>query len=114
MRAGKRRWTQTVEQVLREPPHRLATHAWTWTDDRSKRMLVIVTDRRFTVDGDSTRVDVTVKTRLERPLRHPLQALRNWLYRGAAQREFEHQLSLIAKRIETDTAATDASPARPS
>ena len=109
MGAGERRWMQTVEQVLREPPKRLVTRGWSWTDDRSKRMLTISTDRRFSADGNATRVDVVVDAQLEQPLRHPLQAVTNWLRGGATQREFEHQLLLVAKRVEAlNGLATDA------
>ena len=100
MPADDRDWMQTIEQVLREPPHRLITRGGSWTADRSECLLTIVTDRQFSADGDGTRVYVTIETRLCRPLRHPLQALRNWLQSGYAQREFEHRFALIAKRIE--------------
>jgi uncharacterized protein YndB with AHSA1/START domain len=93
-------WMQTVEQVLREPPTRLVTRGGSWTTDRRSWLLTITTDRRFSVEGDGTRIDVTIESRLDQPLRRPLQAVRNWLWRGAAQQEFEHQLALIAKRLD--------------
>jgi uncharacterized protein YndB with AHSA1/START domain len=93
-------WMQTVEQVLREPPTRLVTRGGSWTADRNRWLLTITTDRRFTAEGDGTRVEVTIETRLDQPLRRPVQAVRNWLWRGAAQQAFEHQLALIAKRLE--------------
>ncbi|MBA2382839.1 MAG: hypothetical protein H0V73_12080 [Chloroflexi bacterium] len=89
-----------MEQVLREPPTRLVTRGRSWTTDRRSWLLTITTDRRFSVEGDGTRIDVTIESRLDQPLRRPLQAVRNWLWRGAAQQEFEHQLTLIAKRLE--------------
>lgn len=100
MRTDTNEWMQTVEQVLREPPTRLVTRGGSWTNDRRKWLLTIATDRRFSVDGDGTRIDITIESRLDQPLRRPLQAIRNWLWRGAAQRGFEHQLALIAKRLE--------------
>lgn len=100
MRADTREWRQTIEQVLREPPTRLVTRGGSWTTDRSRWLLMVTTDRRFQVEGDGTRVEATIETQLEQPLRRPLQAIRNWLYRGAARQEYEHQLALIAKRIE--------------
>ena len=105
MRSDTKEWMQTVEQVLREPPTRLLTRGGSWTGDRHRWLLTITTDRRFSVEGDGTRVDVTIETRLDDPLRRPLMAIRNWLWRGAAQQGFEHQLALIAKRIEAQRRA---------
>ena len=101
MHSDTNEWMQTVEQVLREPPTRLLTRGGSWAVDRDLWLLTITTDRRFSEEGDGTRIDVTIESRLDQPLRRPLQALRNWLWRGAAQQEFEHQLALIAKRLET-------------
>jgi hypothetical protein len=100
MRSDARHWMQTVEQVLREPPHRLITRGGSWTSDRSKWLLTITTDRHFSVEGHGTRIDATIETQLDQPLRRPLQAVSNFLQRGAAQRQAEHQLALVAKRIE--------------
>jgi len=100
MRSDTKEWMQTVEQVVREPPTRLVTRGGSWTTDRQKWLLTITTDRRFSIEGEGTRVDVAIESRLDRPLRRPLEAVRNWLWRGAARREFEHQLALMAKRIE--------------
>lgn len=100
MRADAKEWRQTVEQVLREPTTRLVTRGGSWTTDRAKWLLTVTTDRRFEVDGDGTLVEAIIETQLDQPLRRPVQAVRNWLYRGAAQQEFEHQFALIAKRIE--------------
>ena len=86
-------------------PTRLVTRGGSWTTDRTEWLLTVTTDRRFEVEGDGTRVAATIETQLAQPLRRPLQAVRNWLYRGAAQREFEHQLALIAKRIEAQRLA---------
>lgn len=105
MRADAKEWRQTVEQVLREPPTRLVTRGGSWTTDRTEWLLTVTTDRRFEVEGDGTSVAATIETQLAQPLRRPLQAVRNWLYRGAAQREFETQLALIAKRIEAQRLA---------
>ena len=112
MRSDAKEWMQTVEQVLREPPTRLVTRGGSWTSDRERWLLTITTDRRFSVEGDGTRVDVTIESKLDRPLRRPVQALRNWLWRGAASQEFEHQLALIAKRLETQhrPAANEVGP----
>ena len=101
MHSDTRDWMQTVVQELREPPTRLVTRGGTWTTERHSWLLTVTTDRRFSAEGESTRVDVTIDSRLDQPLRRPLQALRNWLSRGATQQEFEHQLALIAKRLET-------------
>lgn len=98
-------WMQTVEQVLREPPTRLVTRGGSWTRDRQRWLLTITTDRLFSPEGDGTRVDVTIESRLDQPLRRPLQAVRNWLWRGAAHHEFEHQLALIAERLEAQQRA---------
>jgi uncharacterized protein YndB with AHSA1/START domain len=100
MRADSREWTQTIEQVLREPPNRLVTRGGSWDTDRSNVGLRVITDRHLSAESDGTRVEATIEMQLDRPLRRPMQAVRNWLYRGAAQQEFEHQLALIAKRIE--------------
>jgi hypothetical protein len=105
MRSETSEWMQTVEQVLREPPTRLITRGGSWTTDRHKWLLTLTTDRRFSVEGDGTRVDVVIDPRLDQPLRRPLQAIRNWLWRGATRQEFEHQLALMAKRIEAQRRA---------
>lgn len=104
MRSDTTEWMQTVEQVLREPPTRLITRGGSWTKDRQAWLLAVTTDRRFSAEGDGTRVEVTIESRLDQPLRRPVQAVRNWLWRGAAQQEFEHQLALIAKRLEAQRA----------
>jgi hypothetical protein len=100
MGAGVKRWMQTVEQVTRIPPTRLVTKGGSWTTDRRKWLLTITTDRRFTGEADGTRVEITIDYTLDRPLRRPLQAIRNWLYRGATRAEFERQLDFFAGRIE--------------
>lgn len=61
MRSDTNEWMQTVEQVLREPPTRLVTRGGSWTNDRRKWLLTIATDRRFSVDGDGTRIDITIE-----------------------------------------------------
>lgn len=107
MRSETNEWMQTVEQVLREPPTRLVTRGGSWTRDRHRWLLTITTDRRFSIEGDGTRVQVTIESRLDQPFRRPLHAVRNWLWRGAARQEFEHQLALMAKHLEArpDTTA---------
>jgi len=105
MHSDTNQWMQTVEQVLRNPPTRLVTRGGSWTIDRHHWLLTITTDRRFSEEGDGTRIDVTIESRLDQPLRRPLQALRNSLWRGAARREFEHQLALIANRLEAQRPA---------
>lgn len=100
MAAGARQWVQSIEQVVREPPLRLTTRSWSWTWDRQQPLLTLLTDRRFTSEPDGTRVDATIDYHLDRPWRRPLWAMTNWLRQGAARREFEGQLSLIAQRIE--------------
>lgn len=107
MRSDTNEWMQTVEQVLRERPTRLVTRGGSWTTDRRKWLLTITTDRKFSVEGDGTRVDVTIESQLDQPLRRPLQAVRNRLWSGAAQQEFEHQLALIAKRLEARPDSTE-------
>jgi hypothetical protein len=99
MKAGRKTWMQTVEQVVREPPTRLTTRGGTWTTQRDQLMLSGTTDRRFSVEGDGTRIDVTLDFRLQRPLQRPFWVVLNWLQRGAAQREFEHQLTQAAQRL---------------
>ena len=99
MKAGRKTWMQTFEEVVREPPTRLTTQGGTWTTQRDQLELSATTDRRFSVDGDGTRVDVTVDLRLQRPLQRPFWAVLGWLQRGAAQREFERQLSQVAQRL---------------
>ena len=100
MRSGPKQWTQTVEQVLREPPTRLITRGVTWTTDRDRWLLTVTTDRRLSLEGTGTRVDVNIETRMVHPLRQPFQALSNWLHRAAAQAEFEQQFALMAERIQ--------------
>jgi hypothetical protein len=100
MRSDTTEWMQTVEQVRREPPTRLVTRGGSWTTDRDRWLLTITTDRRFSVEGDGTRVDMVIESRLDQPWRRAMNTLRNWLWRGAASQEFEHQLALIAKRLE--------------
>jgi hypothetical protein len=100
MRAGRREWIQTIEQVVREPSTRLVTRGGTWTTDRHSWLLTLTTDRRFTTEADGTRVDVILESRLDHPHRRPFHVLINWLRRGATRREFEHQLKLIVARIE--------------
>ena len=73
---------------------------WIVGDGPLNWLLRVITDRRLTAEGDGTRVEATIEMQLDRPFRRPMQAVRTWLYRGAAQQEFEHQLALIAKRIE--------------
>lgn len=107
MHSNTNEWVQTVEQVRREPPTRLVTRGGSWTIDRDKWLLTITTDRRFSVEGDGTRIDVTIESRLDQPLRRPLQAIRNWLWSGATQQEFEHQLALMVKRLEAQRRAQE-------
>lgn len=100
MRAGSNEWTQTVEELVDEPPIRLVTRGGSWTTDRRQWLLTITTDRRFSREGDGTRVEITIDFKLGQPLRHPAQAIGNWLRRGAARAEFERQLALMAERLE--------------
>jgi hypothetical protein len=100
MRSDAMEWMQTVEQVIRQQPTRLMTRGGSWTTDRRHWLLTVTTDRRFTTEGDGTRVDVTIESGLDNPFRRPLQAIRNWLQQGATRTEFEHQLELMARRIE--------------
>lgn len=100
MRAGTKDWTQTIQQVVREPATRLTTQSGTWTADRGEWLLIVDTDRRFSIEGNGTRVDVTVEARVCHPWRRPIQAFQNWLHRDVARAEFEHQFDLIAHRIE--------------
>jgi hypothetical protein len=106
MRAGAKDWTQTIEQVVREPPTRLVTEAWTWTTDRSQRLMTVSTERRFTSAPDGTHVEVTLENRLAHPWRRPYWAILNGLTRGAARRKFEDQLDEIAARIEAESGYT--------
>ena len=103
MRSEGKRWMQTVEQVVRYPPTRLVTRGGSWTTDRRRLLLTIITDRRFSIERDGTRLDITIE--LKQPRSRPLQAVRNWLSRGAAQQEFEHQLGLMVERIEAQRGA---------
>jgi hypothetical protein len=96
MRSGSASWVQTYEQVIREPPVRLVTEGHTWTTDRDRPTLALVTDRRLSAEGDGTRLSVTVGVRT--PGR-PVQSVLNWIRRGAFKAELEHQLSAIAERF---------------
>ena len=100
MRGGGTEWMQTTEQVVREPPRRLLTRAGSWNVDRLHWILATTTDRRFSTEGDGTRVDVSVETRLDHPLRRPIRAVQNWLQRDLARAEYEYQLRTIAARID--------------
>ncbi len=100
MVAGARQWMQSIEQVVREPPLLLTTRSWTWTRDREQPLLTVLTDRRFSSEPGGTRIDATIDYQLDRPWRRPFLVMTNWLRRGAAQREFERQLSKIVQRIE--------------
>lgn len=91
---------QTIEQFVCEPPTRLTTRGGSWTSDRTQWLLTVGTDRRFSIEEDGTRVDVTVESRLDYPFRRTLHSNRNWLHQGGARSEFEQQLDLIANRIE--------------
>jgi hypothetical protein len=101
MQAGPKEWMQTIEQVVREPPIRLVTRSGTWTTDRRQWLLTLTTDRRFTVEAEGTRVDKSIDTQLAHPWHRPLQAIQNWVQRGATRSEFERQLDLMARRIES-------------
>jgi hypothetical protein len=48
------------ERVFSEPPTRLITRGGSWTVDRHRWLLTITTDRRFSEEGDGTRIDVTI------------------------------------------------------
>ncbi len=100
MRAGAKEWMQTIEQVVRQPPSKLVTLGGSWTTDRDHRLLTITTDRRFSTDGDGTRVEWRIESRLEHPWRRPLQVVVNWFARNATQRVFEGQIDALARRIE--------------
>jgi hypothetical protein len=100
MRSGAKTWTQTIEQVVRDPPTRLATRGWTWTTDRNPVGLSVTTDRRFLPEGDGARLDVTVEYVLEQPMRRPFWALVNRLQEGGVRLELEQQLRLMAGLIE--------------
>lgn len=99
MKAGRKTWMQTIEQVVREPPTRLTTGGGSWTARRDQPSLSITTDRCFSTDGDGTVIDVTIDYRLQQPLRRPVWAVLGWLQRGQTQREFEYQLSRIVERL---------------
>jgi hypothetical protein len=100
MRAGAKQWTHTIEQVVREPPTRLLTRGGSWTTDRGQWLLRVTTDRRFSAEGDGTRVDATIETNVDDPVHHPFGAILNWVQQGAARAEFERQLDAITARIE--------------
>jgi len=93
-------WAQTIDQVVRQPPSRLMTRAWTWKDDRRHRFLVIETDRHLSSTGERTRLEVTIEGSIDKPFRHPLRVLQSWFHRGTAQREFERQYDIVVERIE--------------
>jgi ligand-binding SRPBCC domain-containing protein len=99
MKAGQKTWMQTVKQVVRERPTRLVTRGGSWTTDRNQFSLSIMTDRRFQADGDDTAIDVTIEYEMQHSLRRPVWAILGWLQRGAAQREFEYQLTLMVQRL---------------
>ncbi len=102
MNSGAKTWMQTVEQEVREPPTKLVTRGGTWTSDRRTFLMTVTTDRSFSVEGDGTRLDVTVEFRLDQPWRRPFWTVLSWIQRGATQLELEHQLyymtDLIAAR----------------
>ncbi len=100
MKSDALEWMQTVEQVIRERPTRLVTRGGSWTDERGNWLLTVTTDRRFTSEGDGTRVEITIDSRLDHPFLRPAQAIRNRLRQGATRTEFEHQLEFMARRIE--------------
>jgi uncharacterized protein YndB with AHSA1/START domain len=107
MQGHDKAWMQTVEQVLREPPRRLVNRSWSWSDDRSKRVLSITSDRQFSEDVGNTFARVWIDVSLVQPLRRPFDAARNLIFRGATQLEFEHQLDVIGKRIEATKESTE-------
>ena len=113
MRSDTKQWMQTVEQVVREQPTRLTTRGGSWTSNRRQWLLTVITDRRFSTEGDGTRVDIAIEFALDHPFRRPVQSIINWLQQGATRREFEHQLDLVASRIE-DPEGPTARAERPS
>jgi uncharacterized protein YndB with AHSA1/START domain len=94
MRWGRKSWHQTIEQVVREPPTRLATRGGTWTEP-GKYVMTVEVDRRLSVERDGTRVDMNWDFRTHRRF----HAVFDWLQRDAATREWQHQLSLMAERL---------------
>ena len=103
MRSDTLEWMQTVEQIIRERPTRLVTRGGSWTTVRGDWLLTVTTDRRFTTEGDATRVEITIDSRLDHPFLRPAQAIRNRLREGATRTEFDYQLELMARRIEGRT-----------
>ena len=103
MRSGARTWTQTVEQTIRERPSRLVTRGWTWTTDRNDPYLVITTNRRLTAVADGTRLTMSVRSELRK--RSLVARATNWLLRGQARLELEHQLHFLAEHFATPPAA---------
>ncbi len=112
MKSDALEWIQTVEQVIREPPTRLLTRGGSWTTERGNWILTVTTDRRFTPEGDGTRLEITIDGRLDHPFLRPAQAIRNRLRERATRTEFEHQLEFMARRIEgrTGRASRDRQP----
>jgi hypothetical protein len=94
MKAGRKSWTLTIEQLVREPPTRLMTRGRTWTQP-DRYVLTATTDRHFSAEGDGTRVDVAFDARPHRPF----AAVLKWLQRDAVRRELQHQLALAAERL---------------
>jgi len=97
MRAGRREWTQTVRQVIRERPTRLVTEGWTWLDDRNDPYLAVTNDRRLRVEDGATRVDVNIRYELRR--RSLIGSALNWLQRGHVRTELEHTLHFLAEHF---------------
>ena len=99
MKAGRKTWMQTVEQVVRQRPTRLTTRGGTWTTDRERFLLAVTTDLRFSAAEGGTQIDLTSEFRLQRPWRHPFWALLNRLQQGATKRNLEYRMSLVTERI---------------
>jgi hypothetical protein len=59
----------------------------------------LTTDRRFSVHGERTDIDVRIEYQTHHVLKRPLAAIHGWLQRGAVQRESEYQLTLMIQRL---------------
>jgi hypothetical protein len=103
MRAGRNDWTQTIEQVIREPPARLTTRSGSWNTDRGDWLITAITDRRFSTEDEGTRVDVTIEMQVHNPFRRLVYSTSNWLRRDIERRHLERQFDSIAIRIERES-----------
>ena len=107
MRAGTRQWVQTIVQEVRQPPTRQVGRSYTWTNDRSRHLSSLSTDRRFATEPGGTRINLVVEFNVERQRLRPVALLLNQLWGNRAfQVQQEHALHFIAEYLEERHRAT--------